>query len=593
MLKRFLIKTSAPFILVLLVPIISLGYFLARRVESTQVKTASATLLADARLLSGLTEQMTSPTGTSNTKERNQLLEDWHNILNARITLCTSAGEVIADSNLDPSTIPNLQNQAEIMQALANGDGVSIRYDETTGSKTLFAAVSRQSHAGTINIIRLARPYDQIISSINTIRQIIFGACLLISALAVFVVSGISSKTSEQIRKLAQAARQLNTATSGDKIPAHEYHGVEHTLAETINTITENLKNKLSALQTDREKLSAILQQMTDGVLIVDEQGIVTLMNRAAESMFGVTIENWRQPSVAEVLRHYELINLWQTCHDSGSKESSAIELTLQQKFIQSIAIPLGDSLNGQILLLFQDLTRIRHLETVRRDFVSNISHELRTPLASLKALTETLQAGALEDPPAARRFLDRMVTEVDALSHMVSELLELTRIESGQVPFQFAPVSPQGLITSAVERLIVQAQRVGLEIEVDIHDGNEKVRADKPRLEQVLVNLIHNAIKFTPPPGKITISTRKKGQTILFSIQDTGIGIPADDLPRVFERFYKTDRARTGGGTGLGLAISRHIIEAHNGVIWVESTEGEGSTFLFTIPLAKLSEES
>jgi two-component system, OmpR family, phosphate regulon sensor histidine kinase PhoR len=238
-------------------------------------------------------------------------------------------------------------------------------------------------------------------------------------------------------------------------------------------------------------------------------------------------------------------------------------------------------------LLLFQNLTRVRHLETVRQDFISNISHELRTPLASLKALTDTLQESALDDPPAARRFLQRIETEVDALSLMVSELLELSRIESGRVPLKMEAVSASDLIDQAVERLRLQAERAGLNVETTCQQDLPSVLADSSRLEQVLVNLLHNAIKFTPTGGIITVGAQLSEDNVLFSVKDTGIGIPTDDLSRIFERFYKTDRARSGGGTGLGLAIARHLVEAHGGRIWAESVEGQGSIFYFTVLLS------
>jgi two-component system phosphate regulon sensor histidine kinase PhoR len=232
-------------------------------------------------------------------------------------------------------------------------------------------------------------------------------------------------------------------------------------------------------------------------------------------------------------------------------------------------------------------LTRVRRLETVRRDFISNVSHELRTPLASLKALTETLQQGALEDPPAARRFLGRIETEVDALTQMAQELLELTRIESGQVPLEFIAAAPQDLLASAVERMRAQAERAGVGLRTECPSGLPEVRTDPPRLEQVLVNLIHNAVKFTRPGGEVVLSAQLAGEFVCFSVRDTGVGISADDLPRIFERFYKADRARSGGGTGLGLSICRHLVEAHGGRIWAESEEGRGSTFYFTLPLS------
>ena len=236
-------------------------------------------------------------------------------------------------------------------------------------------------------------------------------------------------------------------------------------------------------------------------------------------------------------------------------------------------------------------MTTQRKLETVRRDFVSNVSHELRTPLASLKALTETLQEGALNDPPAAQRFLSQMDDEIDNLTQMVQELLELSRIESGKVPLQKKLVDPLEVIEPAVQRMALQAQRSNLSLKIDCPEKLPQIDADSSRLQQVVVNLIHNAIKFTLPGGSIFVSALKGDKKIIFSIKDTGIGILPDDLNRIFERFYKADRARSGGGTGLGLSICRHLVEAHGGKIWAESRPGEGSTFSFSIPLADQQE--
>ncbi len=232
-------------------------------------------------------------------------------------------------------------------------------------------------------------------------------------------------------------------------------------------------------------------------------------------------------------------------------------------------------------------MTRQRQIETMRRDFISNVSHELRTPLAALKALTETLQGGALEDPPAAHRFLEQMETEVDSLSLMVSELLELSRIESGRVPLTLAPTRPIDIVTPAFERLYLQAERAGLTLTLECPEELPPVMADATRVQQVVVNLLHNAIKFTPSGGNVTVRAMQQDRAVRFSVSDTGIGITAEDLSRIFERFYKVDRSRATSGTGLGLAIARHLVEAHGGRIWVESEVGKGSTFYFSIPLA------
>jgi two-component system phosphate regulon sensor histidine kinase PhoR len=322
---------------------------------------------------------------------------------------------------------------------------------------------------------------------------------------------------------------------------------------------------------------------MTDGVLIADANGRIQFANPAIERLFEAKDILGR--TVVEVLRQHQLIEAWQRCQQTAEVQTESVELPGRRQFLQLIAIP--DRETGGSLILVQDLTRVRRLETVRRDFISNVSHELRTPLASLKALTETLQEGALEDPSAARRFLKRIETEVDALTQMATELLELSRIESGQVPLEFKAVPAASLLLSVADRMHAQAERAGLVLRLAAPLDMTEVLVDPPRLEQVLVNLIHNAVKFSPPGGEVALSAQADGTFVRFSVRDSGAGIPADDLERIFERFYKADRARSGGGTGLGLSISRHLVEAHGGKIWAESMEGQGSTFYFTIPMA------
>jgi two-component system phosphate regulon sensor histidine kinase PhoR len=325
---------------------------------------------------------------------------------------------------------------------------------------------------------------------------------------------------------------------------------------------------------------------MTDGVLIVDAKGLVQLVNPAAEKMFIITSDSTIGKPLIEVVRHHQPADMWQRCQATGEPQRIDFEVG-HRLSLQGIATSLSPAISGSTLLLFQDLSRQRQIESMRRDFISNVSHELRTPLAALKALTETLQSGALEDPPAARRFLQQMETEVDSLSLMINELLELSRIESGRVPLNLASTRPIDILNPAYERLSLQAERAGLSLNLECPADLPPVLADGTRIQQVLVNLLHNAIKFTSAGGQVTVSATQQGQTIHFAVADTGIGIDADDLPRIFERFYKVDRSRATRGTGLGLAIARHLVEAHNGRIWVESEVGQGSTFYFTLPLA------
>jgi two-component system phosphate regulon sensor histidine kinase PhoR len=289
------------------------------------------------------------------------------------------------------------------------------------------------------------------------------------------------------------------------------------------------------------------------------------------------------------VVRNHQLVEAWRRCQQTRELQSETVEIPTRHQFLQLVVIP--DTHASGSLLLVQDLTRVRRLETVRRDFISNLSHELRTPLASLKALTETLQDGALDDPPAARRFIHQIQIETDALTQMVTELLELSRIESGRLSLDLKPVSVCELLDSSSKRMQLQAERAGISLRVECAENLPKVNIDSQRLEQVLVNLIHNAVKFTKPGGEVILGAEMvhMGEAgigeVRFAISDTGIGIPADDVPRIFERFYRVDKSRTGGGTGLGLSITKHIVETHKGRVWAESIEGRGSTFYFTIP--------
>jgi two-component system phosphate regulon sensor histidine kinase PhoR len=388
------------------------------------------------------------------------------------------------------------------------------------------------------------------------------------------------------LQKRLAEYNNLLRRTTGDnsrlgKLPV-DFPGVED-LSNAVRNLAQEYTNQLTTVEVDRIRLSSILDKMTDGVIIADYRGQVSFINPAAQRIFRV--QNVVGHRVPEVLHHFQLVEAWQRCITRGDTQDETVELPAQRIFLHLIAVP--DSRTGDVLLLVQDLTPLRRLESVRRDFISNVSHELRTPLASLKALTETLRDGALEDSEAAPRFLARMETEVDALTQMTQELLDLSRIESGQINLELLPVHPSRLLHTCAERMQAQAERANLSIKVDLPPDLPEVRGDRARLEQVLVNLIHNAIKFTPPGGTITLSAAVEGKSVRFSVSDTGQGIPEEDLERIFERFYKSDRARSGGGTGLGLSISRHIIEAHGGHIGAQSREGRGSTFHFNIPLA------
>ena len=373
----------------------------------------------------------------------------------------------------------------------------------------------------------------------------------------------------------------------------NEYAG--HVRGQDINTNIRELENLSSGiasliavfnaqhavLESERLRLATVLDQITDGVLIADATGLIQFANPAAGRLF--QFGNPLHHSIAEVVRNHQLVEAWRRGQQTRQIQSESVEVPTRHQYLQLVVIP--DQHTSGSLLLAQDLTRIRRLETVRRDFVSNLSHELRTPLASLKALAETLQEGALDDPPAARRFVDQIQIEVDALTQMVNELLELSKIESGRFSLDRSPAAAYDLLHSAAQRMQVQAERASVALRVESAEDLPKVQVDSQRLEQVLINLIHNAVKFTRPGGEVLLCAEAVPGEVRFAVQDSGVGIPDDEVSRIFERFYRVDKSRTGRGTGLGLSIAKHIVEAHGGKIWAESTEGRGSTFYFTIP--------
>jgi len=379
-------------------------------------------------------------------------------------------------------------------------------------------------------------------------------------------------------KKLDDVAKLIRSLP---EISLAEIRGLEN-LSASIAVLQSYFITKISSLNSQNARLSTVLDQLTDGVLITDANGLVQFANPAACKLF--EFPNPINHSIAEVMRDHQLIEAWRRSQQTIEMQSESVELYARHHFLQLFVIP--DAHKGGSLLLVQDLTRVRRLETIRRDFISNVSHELRTPLASLKALTETLQDGALSDPEAGPRFLGRISTEVDALTQMAQELLDLSRIESGQVELILAPVPPKELLTSAAERMKLQAERASLNLSVVCDDELGSINVDKARLEQVLVNMIHNSVKFTKPGGSITLEAESTSGGVRCAVRDTGVGIPAESLSRIFERFYRVDKSRTGLGTGLGLSISKHIVEAHGGRIWAESDEGRGSAFYFELPV-------
>ena len=398
-----------------------------------------------------------------------------------------------------------------------------------------------------------------------------------------------AERTSRLLRQLSELARNIGDGKgNGRYLPQKQDDAGE--LIRAFNRLDDELNGRIAQLTEEKRQLTVGVQFMPDGLIIADEAGTVRLINPVAASLLNIKKKKAVNTPIANVVRHHQLIEMWQRCRETNDEQVAAVEIG-RDLFLRAVVTPYRKKETRGYLVILQDLTQIRALQTIRRDFISNISHELRTPLASLRAVVETLQDGALDDPPAAERFLGRAEHEIYTLTQMVEELLELSRIESGLVPFKLEETAVSDLLLTPLERLQPQAKREDVALILDLPAHLPLVLADAERAQRVVTNLLHNAVKFTPHGGKITVHARlnKKKTAVVISVKDTGPGILAADQPRIFERFYKSDRARTrgGGGTGLGLAIARHIVQAHNGRIWVKSKKKRGSAFYFTLPVA------
>lgn len=353
-----------------------------------------------------------------------------------------------------------------------------------------------------------------------------------------------------------------------------------------IQRTEARLTSSNAQTQRDRSDLAALIEHMADGVLVLNWENRVELANPAAGRLLRRSALQGRP--LASAIRDPDMLELVRAAR-GGRPVRHPVEMRAPngpRSWVQVVATPLPTE--RRMLVLLQDVTELRRAETVRRDFVANVSHELKTPVASLKALVETLEDGALNDPECGPDFLRRMHVEVDGLAQLVNELLELARIEAGRLDLDLRTCSVAQMVCDATERIRPYAARLGLEVELEPLESDLHVRADARQVGQVLSNLLSNAVKFTPPGGTIRLGASRDECFVEIRVSDSGVGIASHELIRVFERFYKSDPSRTGTGTGLGLAICKHVIHAHGGTIVAESDgPGLGATFRFTLPAA------
>jgi len=512
---------------------------------------------------------------------------------NTRVTFIQPAGRVIGDSESDPLTMENHAGRPEVIGALAQpGTPATVsRLSATVHQQLRYVALSvaaPDTGGPVVGIVRVAYPLTAVEQARRDFWTDLAGIVALISLPAAALAALLARSIVGPLSVLRATAQRLTAGDLDARAPAGE--GEIGGLGHAFNTMTARMRQTIRERTGERNRLSAVLTHMHDGIILTNDAGVVTGLNPAAARLLVVATDQATGRTAIELSHSHELHTALHTTLATGI--SQRVELDLNTRRIAAVVTAVPDTAAGSPtgLLMLQDVTDLRRLERARRDFVANIGHELRTPLASIKLLVETLMTAVHDDPTAAAGFLQRIDVEVDGLTHLVRELLELSKIESGQIRLQVAPVAVPALLNRAAERLRAQAERAGLTLTVQADSSLPQVAADGARIEQVLVNLLHNAIKFTPR-GSILLAATAEPHAIRIAVTDTGIGIPRDDLPRIFERFYKVDKARAGhrageGGTGLGLAIAKHLVQIHGGRIWAESPRSGGTTVGFTLPL-------
>jgi two-component system phosphate regulon sensor histidine kinase PhoR len=519
-------------------------------------------------------------------------LESWAAQLGAdsgiRITLIRRDGVVLADSSVEPERVREMQNhrnRPEVRAAFAGGRGMNVRRSATTGNTYVYVARTLSGPGGDVMILRLAEPLEQL-DALKARLAAAMALAMLAAGIAILFTSlWLDRRLFEPVSRLIAGAQDLARGrVSRVAVPDEEELAA---LALSLNRLAATAEQQLDAISRERDNLQEILASMSEGVLVVDRDGRAQMINPAFYQLFDLVGDFAGRP-VLEIIRHPGFARLIEDTLRKRQPQSSQIVLpSAERRTLLLTSAVLSGGERGAVVAA-RDTTELTRVADMRRDFVANVSHELKTPLAAIRGYAETLRDGALDEPPTARRFTDRILSQCRRLQELLDDLLILSRLEGMDAALDREPVDLGAVARRAVELLTPAAREKRVEIELQ-EEEVQAVQGDAGNLERLLLNLLDNAIKYNRPDGRITVRVGRCDGEALLEVTDTGIGIPAESIPRIFERFYRVDkgRAREEGGTGLGLAIVKHIAQAHGGQVDVESRMGRGSTFRVRLPLA------
>jgi two-component system, OmpR family, phosphate regulon sensor histidine kinase PhoR len=497
-----------------------------------------------------------------------------------RVTIIAPDGKVIAESDKRPDELDAIENhlyRPEVQDALQHGTGEAIRHSDTINVDLMYVAAPLKRDGQIVAIVRVALPLHQVKQTTSHVRRSVAIASFLVILGALPVVYWLAGKLTRPIEQMRQMAVSVAQGDFAKHAP-ERVSGELGDLARALNQMAGQLADRLRELTKEKADLTGILAGMTEGVLVTDPAGKIRLINQTLRQHFQLGDEALGK-TVLEVFRNVDLEKL--------IAAPAARELTFLSPVECIFAVnaaTLRD--NVGVVIVFHDITRLKQLENIRQEFVANVSHELRTPLSIIKGYVETLLDEQPPDPATARQFLETIQRHSRRLENLIEDLLNISALESPQSRLELEPLTLRDVAQTVADELARQAAEKKITVAIDLPADLPAARGHRPRLHQVFVNLLDNAIKYTPTGGRVVVTARATNGDIECCVADNGPGIGAEHLPRIFERFYRVDKARSRelGGTGLGLSIVKHIVQAHGGRVWAESEVGKGSRFYFTL---------
>lgn len=591
--RRLLWQLYPSYLLITIAALLGVGLYTANTLHDFFLARTISELEAKARLIE---EQVSTAFGDNRYQDLTLLCRRIDQKSSTRLTIILPSGEVVVDSREDPSRMANHANRLEIAAALKGRPGSAIRMSKTIHETMLYVAIPLRFQGEIGGVLRLSVPLTALKEIINSIYTKIILACLFVAMLTAIISLPLSRRIS---RPLEEMKRGIERFARGDfsrklTITSAENQSLEvSSLADTVNRMAAQLNDRIKTVEQQRNELEAVFASMTESVVAVDSQERLMSINQAAADLLGVdpvaakgnhilTIAEKEdlQRFVKKTLASYMPIEEELTFRDSDGTE----------RFLQAHGTLLGNAQGKSVgaLIVLNDVTRLRKLENMRQDFVANVSHELRTPITSIKGFAETLLDGAMAVPEDAARFLEIISRQAERLNSIVEDLLTLASLEqdekSGEIPLQNS--SLQEVLQNAVDSCSSRAAAKDITVILQC-PPLLTARINGPLFEQAIINLLINAIKYSSEGSSVKVAAAAVGNETVVRVCDQGCGIAAEHLPRLFERFYRSDKARSRelGGTGLGLAIVKHIVKAHNGRVTIESSPGTGSTFSIHLP--------